>query len=39
MLGEDEVSRQQVTVRDMNTKEQAQVDFDAVVDYVQGALA
>jgi histidyl-tRNA synthetase len=39
MVGEDEINRQEATVRDMSTKEQAQVGFDAIVDYLQGALA
>jgi histidyl-tRNA synthetase len=36
MLGEDELNRQEVTVRDMRTREQAQVSLDSVVSYLQG---
>ena len=36
MIGEDELDRQEVTVRDMETKEQARVKMDDVVEYLQG---
>jgi histidyl-tRNA synthetase len=36
MIGEDELDRQEVTVRDMETKEQARVKMIDVVEYLQG---
>jgi histidyl-tRNA synthetase len=36
MIGDDELTRQEVTVRDMTTKEQATVPINAIISYVQG---
>ena len=36
MLGEDELKRQELTVRDMLTKEQRSVQIDHIVKYLQG---
>ncbi len=36
MIGDDELTRQEVTVRDMKTKEQATVPINAITSYVQG---
>ncbi|MGB6067466.1 MAG: histidine--tRNA ligase [Desulfomonilaceae bacterium] len=36
MIGEEELSRQEVTVRDMKTREQVSVSLDAIVSYLQG---
>jgi len=36
MLGEDELKRNEVTVRDMRTKEQTAVRIDRIVQYLQG---
>lgn len=36
MIGEDELDRQEVTVRDMETKKQARVKMVDVVEYLQG---
>jgi histidyl-tRNA synthetase len=36
MIGDDELSRQEVTVRDMKTKEQTPVKLDAIGSYLQG---
>jgi histidyl-tRNA synthetase len=39
MLGEDELKRQELTVRDMLTKEQKSVQIDHIVKYLQGELS
>ncbi|MEJ2716894.1 MAG: histidine--tRNA ligase [Deltaproteobacteria bacterium] len=39
MIGEDELNRQEVTIRDMATKEQTRVKMDRVVDYLQGEMS
>ena len=36
MIGDDELSRQEVTVRDMQTREQTSVRIDTIVSYLQG---
>jgi histidyl-tRNA synthetase len=36
MIGEEELSRQEVTVRDMQTGEQTSVKIDTIVSYLQG---
>lgn len=36
MIGDEELSRQEVTVRDMQTKEQTSVKIDTIVSYLQG---
>ncbi len=36
MIGEEELNRQEVTVRDMKTREQVSVRLDALVSYLQG---
>jgi len=36
MIGEDELARQEVTLRDMRTKDQMTVRIDGIVNYLQG---
>jgi histidyl-tRNA synthetase len=36
MIGDEEMSRQEVTVRDMQTREQTSVRIDTIVSYLQG---
>lgn len=36
MIGDDELSRQEVTLRDMRTKDQTTVKIDGIVKYLQG---
>jgi len=36
MLGDEEMQRQEVTVRDMQTKKQVSVKIDRLVEYLQG---
>jgi histidyl-tRNA synthetase len=36
MIGDEELNRQEVTVRDMQSKEQASVRLDTIVSYLQG---
>ena len=36
MIGDDELEQQEVTVRDMETKEQVRVHMDKLIDYFQG---
>ena len=35
MLGDDELQREEVTVRDMNTKDQTPVKIDSIVDHLR----
>lgn len=36
MIGEDELAKKELTVRDMNTKQQTQVGMDQIVTYLKG---
>lgn len=36
MIGDDELSRQEVTIRDMRTGDQSRVSMDAIASYLQG---